>query len=154
VNSKGQPNEPAAASKAGSVRRKRARRNLLTLGSAAVLAIYAAGYLRTAAAAHRLGAAAPASAPKESLLRYKDGLYYGEGSCRHGTLQASVTIKAGRIVAAAISACHTRYSKNVIAALPGRVIARQSPDVDAISGATESSEAFFDALSEALRKAE
>jgi uncharacterized protein with FMN-binding domain len=154
VNSKGQPDESASSSKARRSRAKRSRHNLVALGSAAVLAVYAAGYLRTAAAAHRLAAATPSTAPKDTILKYKDGRYFGQGSCRHGDLQAAIVIKNGRIVAAAISECHTRYSKNVIRTLPDQVVARQSPEVDYISGATESSEAFSDALHEAFKKAE
>jgi len=149
VNSKGQPNTPAS-SKAGRARAKRARHNLAALGSAAVLVVYGAGYFRTAAAARRLAVATQITTPKDTILKYKDGLYFGRGSCRHGDLQASVAIKDGRIVAAAISECHTRYSKNVIARLPGQVVARQSPDVDHVSGATESSDAFSHALHEAI----
>ena len=63
-------------------------------------------------------------------------------------------IEKGRIVAAAISQCHTRYSKSVIAKLPGQAVERQSPYVDEVSGATESSDAFYNALREALKKAE
>jgi uncharacterized protein with FMN-binding domain len=258
VNSKDHPTQPHAASKAAGRPGKRARHNLVALGSAAVLAAYAAGFLRTASAAHRLAAeerkrpgipdglnaravavdraklppaqppaavesvqprsatpatpvvlttftvaasapvaavepppapvapppVAPAPAPAETPAKliadvlatpvipvaaspvaastiappaakpmYKDGVYSGWGSCRHGDLQASVTIKDGRIVVAEISECHTRYSKSVIVALPPEVIERQSADVDWVSGATESSDAFYYAVGEALKQA-
>ncbi len=85
--------------------------------------------------------------------KYKDGIFYGWGSCRHGDLQASIAIKDGRIIAAAISECHTRYSQNVIAMLPAQVVARQSADVDSVAGATQSADAFYYAVSEALKEA-
>src|SRR5213075_1248383 len=49
-------------------------------------------------------AAAPA-APK-----YKDGSYTGWGTSRHGDIEATVVISAGRIQSARISQCWTRYS--------------------------------------------
>jgi uncharacterized protein with FMN-binding domain len=64
-----------------------------------------------------------------------------------------VLIKDGRIAAAIISQCLTRYSCSWIAALPGQVAARQSPEVDFVSGATESTNAFYYAVVEALKKA-
>jgi uncharacterized protein with FMN-binding domain len=157
-------------------RSQRGKSNLVALGSAAVLAIYAAGYLRTAAAAERLASAEKKQGkstaekttsvlvPARSLhptrasfaaatYTYTDGVYYGWGHCRHGDLQSCVTIQGGRIVTAAISECRTRYPQKVIAKLPPQVVARQSPSVDWISGATESSEAFSDATLAALLQA-
>ena len=84
---------------------------------------------------------------------YKDGTYSGWGTSRHGDIEASVLIKDGRIAAAIISQCLTRYSCSWIAALPGQVTARQSPEVDFVSGATESTNAFYYAVVEALKKA-
>ena len=40
-----------------------------------------------------------------------------------------------------------------IAALPGQVISRQSPNVDYVSGATQSTNAFYYAVVDALSKA-
>jgi uncharacterized protein with FMN-binding domain len=96
---------------------------------------------------------APAAAAKPAAPAFKDGIFYGWGHCRHGDLQASVEIKGGRIVASAISQCFTRYSQDVIAALPPEVVERQSNNVDWVSGATESSDAFFYAVGEALKQA-
>jgi uncharacterized protein with FMN-binding domain len=41
----------------------------------------------------------------------------------------------------------------VIELLPGQVVARQSPDVDYVSGATQSADAFYEAVLAALQKA-
>src|SRR5262249_32803888 len=83
----------------------------------------------------------------------KDGTYTGWGTSRHGDIQATVQIKDGKIVFAAITECLTRYSCSWIAALPPQVLARQTPDVDFVSGATESTNAFYYAVVEALNKA-
>jgi len=142
------------ACKANTGYRLSPKANLVALGSAAVLAVYAVGYIETAPAAQRLQLltkVAQRLSPSQHGL--KDGTYLGWGSCRHGDLQASVTIEHGRIVAAAISQCFTRYSKNVIERLPGQAVKRQSADVDQVSRATESSDAFFQAVTAALAKA-
>lgn len=83
----------------------------------------------------------------------KDGEYYGWGTSRHGDIQAGIEIKGGRITAAWVQQCLTRYSCSWIAALPGQVVARQSPEVDYVSGATQSTNAFYYAVVEALSRA-
>jgi uncharacterized protein with FMN-binding domain len=88
--------------------------------------------------------------PKE---QYKDGSYLGWGTSRHGDIQASVTIVNGRITDASIAQCRTRYSCNVIEHLPPQVMERQSPEVDYVSGATQSGNAFYFAVVEALAQA-
>ena len=95
-------------------------------------------------------AAAPAPAPQP---QYKDGTYFGWGTSRHGDIQAYVVIESGRISVAAIAQCLTRYSCSWIAHLPGQVIGRQSADVDYVTGATQSTNAFYYAIVEALSKA-
>jgi len=211
------------------------RRPLVALSSAAILAIYAAGYVRTRGAADRFAAeaaprrapaanpplvqsppplppvqqgepvippptrqietraraaagqtpgvtsasapdvvpepAAPAPSPAITEFepppapsapevpapaveaRFKDGTYLGWGYCRHGDIQASVVVEAGRITSATIARCLTRYSCSWIEALPGQVVSRQSPEVDYVSGATESTDAFHDAVADAVSKA-
>jgi uncharacterized protein with FMN-binding domain len=86
-------------------------------------------------------------------VHYKDGKFLGWGSCRHGDIQASVVIQNGKIVSSAITVCATRYSCDWISALPGQVVTRQSANVDYISGASESSDAFYDAVTAALASA-
>jgi uncharacterized protein with FMN-binding domain len=94
--------------------------------------------------------AAPA-APAAAV--YKDGTYKGWGTCRHGDIEAQVVIEAGRIASASISQCLTRYSCDVIGRLPPQVIQRQSAEVDYVTGATESANAFYYAVLGALGKA-
>lgn len=84
---------------------------------------------------------------------WKDGSYTGWGGSRHGDIQATVEIKDGKIASAWISICATQYSCSWIEALPGQVVSRQSPEVDFVSGATQSTNAFYYAVVQALRKA-
>lgn len=85
--------------------------------------------------------------------QFKDGVYSGWGTSRHGDIQASVEIHEGRIVSASITQCLTRYSCSWISHLPGQVVSRQSANVDYVSGATQSTNAFYYAIIEALSKA-
>jgi uncharacterized protein with FMN-binding domain len=95
----------------------------------------------------------PAAPPVAPQPQYKDGTYSGWGTSRHGDIQATVIVEGGRIASAVISQCWTRYSCSWIAALPPQVVSRQSPNVDYVSGATQSTNAFYYAVVEALSKA-
>jgi uncharacterized protein with FMN-binding domain len=64
-----------------------------------------------------------------------------------------VVIEGGRIASATIAQCRTRYSCSVIDRLPPEVAQRQSPDVDYVSGATQSANAFYFAVADALSRA-
>jgi uncharacterized protein with FMN-binding domain len=97
-------------------------------------------------------AAAPAPA-LPAKPQYKDGTYLGWGTSRHGDIQAAVVIQDGRIASATIAQCLTRYSCSVIAKLPPQVAERQSPETDYVSGATQSTNAFYYAVVDALSKA-
>ncbi|HEV8409371.1 MAG TPA: FMN-binding protein [Gemmatimonadaceae bacterium] len=90
---------------------------------------------------------------KKSDGKLKDGVFYGWGTSRHGDIQASVEIENGKIIGAYISQCRTQYSCSWVSALPGQVVQRQSADVDYVSGATQSSNAFYYGVIEALKKA-
>jgi uncharacterized protein with FMN-binding domain len=94
--------------------------------------------------------AAPTAPARPPL---KDGTYSGWGTSRHGDIQATVVVENGRISSAVISQCLTRYSCSWIAALPPQVVTRQSPETDYVSGATQSTNAFYYAVVEALTKA-
>ena len=101
-----------------------------------------------------LAAAAPVPVvPEAPKSQYKDGTYFGWGTSRHGDIQAQVVIENGRIASATIAQCLTRYSCSVIAKLPPQVAERQSPETDYVSGATQSTNAFYYAVVEALSKA-
>jgi uncharacterized protein with FMN-binding domain len=198
---------------------KKISNTLAGLSSAAILAIYAAGYERTLPAADRFASqttlrrppvaneavvtlpaavaavnAAPAPAPApvttpakpavpittpakepaaepvpepvaeaaepaadapqiQSTPVYKDGVYLGWGYSRHGNIQAFIRIEGGRIVHAGVQRCETRWPCDLVAHLPGQVITRQSAEVDYVTGATQSGDAFYGAVAAALAQA-
>ena len=98
----------------------------------------------------------PAQPPADTTAaedKLKDGVYSGWGRSRHGDIEATVAIKNGKITEAFISQCLTQYSCSWVAALPPQVVARQSAEVDYVSGATQSTNAFYYAVIAALKKA-
>jgi uncharacterized protein with FMN-binding domain len=97
--------------------------------------------------------ALPAPAQDAAKALYKDGTYYGWGTSRHGDIQAAVVIESGRIAVARVERCLTRYSCSWITPIPPRILVKQGTTYDYVSGATESSDAFQDAVSEALSQA-
>jgi uncharacterized protein with FMN-binding domain len=111
----------------------------------------------SAAATPAPAAPAPDAAYKAIIAAaappWKDGKYDGWGTCRHGDLQATVVIEGGHITSASITQCLTRYSCDIIDKLPPQVIQRQSPDVSYVSGATQSTDAYYWAIVSALGKA-
>jgi uncharacterized protein with FMN-binding domain len=186
---------------------ERISRRLVLLSSAAIGAVYLAGYLDTRSADASLtntttsvttsGAASTAAAPDTAIAQaetatqaatsavtststskstssasaasssqraaapptavptgLRDGTYTGVGNSRRGSIQAAVTVKAGRITNVAITGASTQYPVAWISALPGEVVADQSAQVDLVSGATYSSLAFQGAVQQALSQAQ
>lgn len=119
----------------------------LAVGFAVSLAAFAAGYVRTSPSR----AATTTRVSQRGV--YRDGTFTGWGRSPHGRILATVVIRRGRIVSAEITTCRMRYPCSMIAALPPQVVARQGPDVDIVSGATQSGEAFSSAVSQALAQA-
>ena len=121
----------------------------------------------TAAPASTTTAASPTPTPVEALVAsptpsptptpappaYKDGTFSGWGTSRHGDIEATVVISSGKIMSAVISQCLTRYSCSWVAHLQGQVVERQSAEVDYVTGATQSTNAFYYAVVQALSKA-
>jgi uncharacterized protein with FMN-binding domain len=98
--------------------------------------------------------AEPAAPPAPPIVGpFRDGTYAGWGESRHGDIQATVVIEGGRIASAIISRCQTRYPCSLIEKLPPQVAERQSPEIDYVTGASESTNAFYYAVVEALSKA-
>jgi uncharacterized protein with FMN-binding domain len=91
--------------------------------------------------------------PATPAARWRDGIYTGHGDSPHGDLDVRVVIRDGRIVEAAIEACNTRYPCELIDPMVRQSVVIQSSNVDYVSHATESSEAYNDGLVEALNKA-
>lgn len=88
-----------------------------------------------------------------SAAKWRDGTYTGLGDSPHGDIEARVVIRDGRIVEAGIATCDTRYPCSVIDPLIHQPVERQSPNVDYMSHATESSDAYYYALVAALDNA-
>jgi uncharacterized protein with FMN-binding domain len=101
----------------------------------------------------RIVTAAASASSAVQAGTYRDGTYVGTGSNRHADIEATVTVQGGRIVSAQITSCQTRYPCNLISGLPGQVVSRQKAQVNMVSGATDSSRAFIDAVSQALAQA-
>jgi uncharacterized protein with FMN-binding domain len=91
--------------------------------------------------------------PATPAARWRDGIYTGHGDSPHGDLDVRVVIRDGRIVEAAIQNCNTRYPCELIDPMVQQSVVIQSSNVDYVSRATESSEAYNDGLVEALNKA-
>jgi uncharacterized protein with FMN-binding domain len=81
---------------------------------------------------------------------WHEGTFYGWGRSRHGDIYAGVEIADGKIARAWVQGCYTRYSCDRIASLIPQVAERQNPEIDNISGATQSSDAFYYGVLEAL----
>jgi uncharacterized protein with FMN-binding domain len=91
--------------------------------------------------------------PATPAAKWRDGIYSGHGDSPHGDIEVRVVIKDGRIVEAVVDVCNTRYRCELLDPMVQQVVVLQSSDVDYISRATESSEAYSDGLVEALGKA-
>lgn len=127
--------------------RQRRRTLSLTIGSLIAIGAFSVGYLRTAAERRTL-----TLHPTRAGV-YRDGTYSAWGESIHGRIFATVVITRGRIASATITRCKMRYPCSIIAALPAQVVERQSAGVDAVTGATQSAEAFAIAIDSALEQA-
>ena len=84
-----------------------------------------------------------------------DGTYTGEGKGRNGTITVEVTIKAGKLDAVKVVK-HTEtvgISDAAVADFPKAIVAAQSTAVDAVAGATMTSEGIRAAVAQAIQKA-
>jgi len=84
-----------------------------------------------------------------------DGEYTGEFPFRQRYLyRVKVTVKSGRIVDIEVleNGTENEYAEKGLGVIP-RILREQSPDVDAVSGATVSSKALMKCVERALKKA-
>jgi uncharacterized protein with FMN-binding domain len=95
-----------------------------------------------------------ATSPPAASTAYRDGTYRGSGTSRRGGVAVAVTVQGGRIINVAFTQVTTQYPVSRIAALPAEVVARQSAQVDRVSGATFSVQAFQQAVQQALAQAQ
>ena len=110
------------------------RNKILT---SALAMVFAAGFAATAAAA-------PAPVTAE-----------GTGVGKHGDITVAVTFDAGKIQSIKVvkDAENPVLAKEVYTTLLDNVVASNSVDLDAVSGATFSSKGFLDAVADAAKKA-
>ncbi len=86
--------------------------------------------------------------------KYKDGTFHGYGTNAFGTVAVQLTIVHGKITSVQITQCSTHYPQSFIdPVLPNEVLSLQSYQIDAVSGATESSMDFAMAVYQALQAA-
>lgn len=125
------------------------------LSASAIVVVYSAGYVITARAA-RLGEPSliqgTTLSPKPGRLR--DGTYLGEGRSQFGSVFVTVMVEGGRIANVWINAVTTTFPSQTIDGLRNQVVSRQSTNVDIVTGATGSSNAFVEAIQAALRQAQ
>jgi uncharacterized protein with FMN-binding domain len=119
----------------------------------------AARIVTTAPAATSTPVGVPTSAPTASsqpapaATTYASGTYAATGTSRLGDVTVSVSISADRITNVQITKSTTKYPASRIASLPAQVISTQSASVNVVTGATYSSQAFKQAVQQALAQA-
>jgi uncharacterized protein with FMN-binding domain len=69
-------------------------------------------------------------------------------------MTVSVSIQGGAIANIQITSVNTEYPVSRIASLPGQVVKQQTANVNVITGATYSSQAFKQAVQQALAQAQ
>ncbi|WP_235822204.1 FMN-binding protein [Gottfriedia luciferensis] len=134
----------------------------VTICSTAIGAIYAAGYFTTDIQDSKVVSPkieqvnVPINKNKNKIVKksfYKNGIFYGMGSNRRGSIQIALKINEDKIIDVEISNYGMHYSEKDIVNLPNEVVHVQSSQVQNVSGATFSTQAFKDAVQDALLKA-
>lgn len=92
---------------------------------------------------------------RQPEAKYIDGTYEGEGIGHEPGIKVSVTIDKGAISDVAVVSHNETPERcsEAMQLIPQRIVAQQSTQVDAVSGATESSMGIMEAVSDALSKA-
>ncbi len=160
------PNTPARKA----VKRKLSG-SMIAISSAAIVAVYALGRTNTSAVSDQLNVDAPTAvasmapnSPASGTSRtptvvdaasatYKDGSYTGSGNSRHGGMQVKVVIQGGKITSANVVSCGTRYPCSDIDPLISAAVSKQAVPTNHVSGATDSSQAYKQAVTAALKQA-
>jgi uncharacterized protein with FMN-binding domain len=121
------------------------------LSSAAVLAIYGAGYALTQSTVDARAQIVAAARHVPRALR--DGTYTATGASQFGEVTVLIRVVGGRLAAVEITGVTTFFSADWIRRLPAAAVRHQGPTVDVVSGATGSTAAFDTAVAAALEKA-
>jgi uncharacterized protein with FMN-binding domain len=144
---------------------KKMSKRLIALSSGIVATIYLLGYTltrnpRTIAPGSQLQCAASDTRPAITTsvagqrARYRDGIYCGVGQSEFGDVKVQVIIRNGRISRVSITQISTFFSESWIDGLPAQVVSRQNAEIDFVTGATGSSQAFQGAIQNALLQAQ
>ncbi|MBM7656094.1 FMN-binding protein [Neobacillus cucumis] len=148
---------------------KKKDKKWVLLCSTAVAAVYAAGYFTTDTQAaqgqpvhiektmqkYTTNSDNTRNTPKvtPSNKIYKDGIFTGSGWNRRGSIGVQVTLKNDKITDVEIRDFAMHYSESDVVGLPDEVLKNQSAQVTNVSGATYSTQAFEDAVQQALDQA-
>jgi uncharacterized protein with FMN-binding domain len=95
----------------------------------------------------------PTATATSTAAAYRDGTYSGTGTSRFGNVTVSVTTAGGKIASVQITKVTTKYPASRIASLPAQVLQAQSASVNVVTGATYSTQAFKQAVQQALTQA-
>lgn len=83
--------------------------------------------------------------------RLHDGAY--QGSAMHlDNAKVTVTVKDHRVVDVKVDDIYSPFHKSAADVIPGRIVEKQSTNVDVVSGATEASDVIMNAAEDAVRK--
>lgn len=87
--------------------------------------------------------------------RYKDGVYHGKSSGKESGLYVTVTVTDGKIAQVVVDSHNETkgYSDDAIKVTPLRIVAKNSVEVDSVTGVTESVRGICDAVSKVLKDA-
>ncbi len=85
---------------------------------------------------------------------YKDGTYTGVGEGKNPNLKVSVTVRNGKVSSIEILSANEPNGEEALKVIPKEIIDAQSTDVDAVSGATMTSNGIMTAVDDALSQAE
>ncbi|MGI6642907.1 MAG: FMN-binding protein [Bacillota bacterium] len=87
--------------------------------------------------------------------KYKDGTYTGQAEGHHGPVRVSVVVKGGKISSVNVTEHQETpaLSDPAITGIPERIVKQQTWEVDAVAGATVTSNAIKDAVKLALEPA-
>jgi uncharacterized protein with FMN-binding domain len=142
----------------GGINMAKMNKKWVVLCSTAIGAIYAAGYFTTETQASiqqppsysHVTIQAGSSQPQS---QFKNGTFNGTGSNRRGSIQVAVSIMNDKITDVEISDFAMHYTEDDVVGLPQEVVQKQSAQVRNVSGATYSTDAFKDAVQDALSQA-
>lgn len=100
-------------------------------------------------------AVSAALAGAAAAAEMKDGAYTGEGQGRNGAITVEMTVQGGKIAAVKVvkHGETAGISDAALAEVPAAIVANQSTAVDAVTGATMTSNGIKAAVADAIKKA-